>query len=1010
MTSPSRSISGSQPKRVERRVRRRGGRTFRRSQFERLECRRLLATFVVDSFSDAVDVDPGDGVCAALGGGCTLRAAIQETNALANVGAPDEIQLPAGTFRLEIAGLDDQQAMSGDLDLTDDISIVGGGAANTVIDGNGLDRVFDIVRGAVTIRGVTIRGGLLVDDDDPVEGSGGGIRNEDQLTLIDSLLTGNVAPFGAGLANYNGTVTVQRSTISGNGDLTTTRGGGIANSSNYDAATIEISETTISDNRADDGGGLHNDAVDGRAELTILRSTVSGNTAAQGAGASNQSSLYLEASSTAVLSIQQSTVSGNTAENSGGGISNGAAVDALATTDVRGSTIAGNSAVNGDGGGLFSEPTDGATIHLESTIAADNVAGAVGPDLAGNNVTARFSLIENAAGHPITDGANNNLVGADPQLGALADNGGLTLTHAPSESSPAVDQGTSPAAVGADQRGSAFARTVDNLLIENASDGTDIGAVEIGQMAATLDFGDAPESILVDGQLRQYPTRTANDGARHRVVADAPFLGESPPDVEVEGQPSAAATGDDLLGNDDEDGLGELTLQAGMPLSNVVVAHAGGENGAFLNAWLDLNLDGDWDDFGEQIATDLSVPAGASTTSLEGVILPASTPAGITFLRTRISTIGGLSPRGEAIDGEVEDTLVTIVPSAPGDADLSLTLSVDEPNARPGSEITFTLIVRNDGPDNAGNVEITDRLPTGLGFRSASVTDGSFDSPSGRWTISQLAAQASAVLTITATVDSTDTLIHTAEVTGTNATDPDSTPDNDVEGEDDQASIAVGTCLTGPLSVGANQLTFSCASPGAFVAFIRGPSRGSHTFDRYAQTVDISNAEPIAIAAADRQGRATTTVELTESELSQAPVFQAFVIAPGRVISNTLSTNTPPLPATPSTPTSLSALDVSQDGNVTARDALMIVNHLTAMRATGERGSGAGPQETSRFDVNRDSRVTALDALGVVNGLRELRGAAESVRSMADPGRRDDDSEQPDAAWERFDQAISGLF
>lgn len=55
------------------------------------------ATFTVNSTADAVDAALGDGVCATAGGQCTLRAAIQEANALAGA---DTITLPAGTYIL----------------------------------------------------------------------------------------------------------------------------------------------------------------------------------------------------------------------------------------------------------------------------------------------------------------------------------------------------------------------------------------------------------------------------------------------------------------------------------------------------------------------------------------------------------------------------------------------------------------------------------------------------------------------------------------------------------------------------------------------------------------------------------------------------------------------------------------------------------------------------------------------------------------------------------------------
>ena len=79
------------------------------------------APFLVNATADAVDKDPGDGLCAATGGKCTLRAAIQETNALAGA---DTISLPAGTYLLTIAGSGEDAGASGDLDITDHLTII----------------------------------------------------------------------------------------------------------------------------------------------------------------------------------------------------------------------------------------------------------------------------------------------------------------------------------------------------------------------------------------------------------------------------------------------------------------------------------------------------------------------------------------------------------------------------------------------------------------------------------------------------------------------------------------------------------------------------------------------------------------------------------------------------------------------------------------------------------------------------------------------------------------------
>src|SRR4051812_28637704 len=89
------------------------------------------ATFTVDTTVDALDVLPGDGICATAVGECTLRAAIQETNALPGA---DTITLPAGTYLLTL-GSGDLDA-SGDLDVRDTLAIEGAGATTTIIDAN----------------------------------------------------------------------------------------------------------------------------------------------------------------------------------------------------------------------------------------------------------------------------------------------------------------------------------------------------------------------------------------------------------------------------------------------------------------------------------------------------------------------------------------------------------------------------------------------------------------------------------------------------------------------------------------------------------------------------------------------------------------------------------------------------------------------------------------------------------------------------------------------------------
>ena len=126
------------------------------SAVERLEGRRLLASYTVNTFLDAPAVDPSNGDAATAAGTISLRSAIQAADALA---VPVTINLPAGTYALSIApnGIDD--ASNGDLNVTGDLTIVGAGAGSTTIDAASIDRVLTVQGGSAAINGVTISGG-----------------------------------------------------------------------------------------------------------------------------------------------------------------------------------------------------------------------------------------------------------------------------------------------------------------------------------------------------------------------------------------------------------------------------------------------------------------------------------------------------------------------------------------------------------------------------------------------------------------------------------------------------------------------------------------------------------------------------------------------------------------------------------------------------------------------------------------------------------------------------------
>jgi CSLREA domain-containing protein len=396
----------------------------------------LNLTFVVNSSLDIVDANQGDGVCeTSTGNGlCTLRAAIQEANA--NLGI-DHIILPEGIYSLtlpEPVGTIENAAANGDLDILDTLFLSGAGSASTVIDGNGdvtQDRVFDI-RGNhdVEISNLTIRGG------NPAPNNGGGIYNRGgMLTLNTIVLRDNTAGLGGGLINVG---------------------------------TTHLINSSIESNTAtDNGGGIRNDLA-----LFIVNSSVSGNTSRSAGGGIITHGL---------LQVTNSTISGNQTEDDRGGgifVGNTLVGEPDPTVNLNNVTIVNNLADsdgngNGDGGGIYLR--ENGTVYLRNTILAGN-AGPNGVSECSGTLTSKgHNLIEKTGNCIIIGSTTGNLVGVDPNLGPLADNGGPTQSMALLPGSPAIDAGDNTACPSADQRGAARPQDGDN----NGSLICDIGAYEV---------------------------------------------------------------------------------------------------------------------------------------------------------------------------------------------------------------------------------------------------------------------------------------------------------------------------------------------------------------------------------------------------------------------------------------------------------------------------------------------------------------------------------------------------
>lgn len=150
------------------------------------------------------------------------------------------------------------------------------------------------------------------------------------------------------------------------------------------------------------------------------------------------------------------------------------------------------------------------------------------------------------------------------------------------------------------------------------------------------------------------------------------------------------------------------------------------------------------------------------------------------------------STPGNSVATEDDQASVTITVVS---ADLSLTKTASNATPNVGTNVTFNVTVRNDGPNPTTGVTVLDRLPTGMSFVSASsnpaAPGGGYDPVTGIWTIGSLAVGAQTTLQLVATPNVAGPLTNTAEVATSDLADPDSTPGNNVPGEDDQASVTI---------------------------------------------------------------------------------------------------------------------------------------------------------------------------------------------------------------------------
>lgn len=340
----------------------------------------------------------------------------------------------------------------------------------------------------------------IVSNNRAIPGDVGGIgTNLGTVDIKNCQITGNKADRDIGGMNANsGTINITDTLISGN-DSAGGSGGGLRLNQ---PRVANLRRVTISNNV---GSGLDIDRIS--EAVNIIDSTISNNHVRDFDGFVGEAGggINIANESNSPTRIINTTISGNSAPDSGGGIHNFSP-----GLEIINSTIVNNFTTKSDGrfggGGIYDGElarsgggSFGFRFKIQNSIVANNTSGSVGPDIRSGFDSAGYNIIGNTSGVNNSTANTGDQFNVNPNVGALADNGGPTRTHALLAGSPAINAGSNALAVDQngnplqfDQRGSCYKRIVGGTV--------DIGAYEkdaTGQCGSTkFDFdGDGKADI-----------------------------------------------------------------------------------------------------------------------------------------------------------------------------------------------------------------------------------------------------------------------------------------------------------------------------------------------------------------------------------------------------------------------------------------------------------------------------------------------------------------------------------
>lgn len=633
----------------------------------------FAADFTVNLTTDQHDASLNDGICdidrTTAGEQCSLRAAVEQHNNLYVVNNRILFNLPPkSTITLTTAN-------GGELATkfaTGTLEIIGTGAGNLTIDGGtGNNRIFFIdTYGAMTISGLTLTGG-----------GGSGALND-----------------------------------GGGGAINATRG------------SLTLDRVHVTGNSAGIGGGIvFGDYI---FDLhRIINSTFSNNTAFSCAGFSSGSNLI----------VLNSTISGNTATSEGGGICSSR------NTILRNTTIVNNTTREG-GGGIYQSK---GTLNFGNTVVAGNTATRTlfGPEILflGDTITSvGGNLVVDSPG----DSANTSLPfipnlpliiylptdkrDVNPMLGALANNGGTTPTHALLTGSPlidaglnevAVDPGTFDPALAFDQRGAPFGRIRDGN-----GDGTaivDIGAFERSNARGTRptsgDFdGDGKADIAVfrrsNGFWYVMNSSGGFSGVQWGFGTDTPVPGDYDGDGKTDLAVYRRGPSSDVYGN-----INDNAWHIRRSSDNTFLTRQYGKSGAYV--W-DVPVPADYDGDGK---TDLGLYELSDGIGGAGDFKVWQSSDGARYERRWGSNIDRIVPRDYDGDGKADLATVRIEPrfSSNGIAIWQILQSSDGATRQVQFGLATDVTVPRDY-DGDGKADIAVYRPSNGTWYRLNSSDGSF--------------------------------------------------------------------------------------------------------------------------------------------------------------------------------------------------------------------------------------------------------------------------------------------